>query len=522
MRRRVGKRWAVERWRFFEGAAGERRNGEGGAKLHWVAGVCRDVGRWPSDSITFRKGGQTVRAYDLMKKYAATQVVDYMFSLLAKDPQRHLVTFAKILESLAATPEHKAQLQMARRAFENPDHVWTRLAQRAFSSLHPNFRTRGLVNLFVNEVYLGWQERKRHAERLGTNIPALLVISPTMRCNLACTGCYAGRYTKRDEIDTATFDRIITEAKELGIHFIVVSGGEPFTREDLLDMAEKHDDVVFMVYTNGTLIDERTARRLAELGNMSPAISLEGFEEATDARRGAGTFAKVMQAMDNLRQAGAVFGFSATYTRFNTDVVASDEFIDMLIDKGAMYGWFFTFVPVGKDADMGLMCTPEQRDRMRRHVLHIRETRPIFVADFWNDGPLVAGCLAGGRSYLHINARGDIEPCVFVHFAVDNIKNTTIADVLKSPFFMDIKSRMPLNENHLRPCMIIDNPWVLREVVARHGAHPTHEGADCVITVLARALDEYAEAYGRIAEVAWEKEYPKARARAKAAAAAGE
>ncbi|HHY33389.1 MAG TPA: radical SAM protein [Firmicutes bacterium] len=463
-----------------------------------------------------------MRAYDLMKKYAATQVVDYMFSLLAKDPQRHLVTFAKILESLAATPEHKAQLQMARRAFENPDHVWTRLAQRAFSSLHPNFRTRGLVNLFVNEVYLGWQERKRHAERLGTNIPALLVISPTMRCNLACTGCYAGRYTKRDEIDTATFDRIITEAKELGIHFIVVSGGEPFTREDLLDMAEKHDGVVFMVYTNGTLIDERTARRLAELGNMSPAISLEGFEEATDARRGAGTFAKVMQAMDNLRQAGAVFGFSATYTRFNTDVVASDEFIDMLIDKGAMYGWFFTFVPVGKDADMGLMCTPEQRDRMRRHVLHIRETRPIFVADFWNDGPLVAGCLAGGRSYLHINARGDIEPCVFVHFAVDNIKNTTIADVLKSPFFMDIKSRMPLNQNHLRPCMIIDNPWVLREVVARHGAHPTHEGADCVITVLARALDEYAEAYGRIAEVAWEKEYPKARARAKAAAAAGE
>lgn len=487
-------------------------------KVFGLLGKQQCVEHGLSGSVTFQKGGSMVKAYDLMKKYGATQVVDYMFSLLAKDPQRHLVTLTKILEALAATPEHKAQIQVARRAFENPDHVWTRYAERAFSSLHPNFRTKGLVNLFVNEVYLGWQERKKHADRLGTNIPALLVISPTMRCNLACTGCYAGRYTKRDEIDTATFDRIITEGKELGIHFIVISGGEPFTRDDLLDVAAKHDDVVFMVYTNGTLIDKATARRLAELGNISPAISVEGFEKETDARRGPGTFARVMQAMDNLREAGAVFGFSATYTRFNTDVVASDEFIDMLIEKGAMYGWFFTFVPVGKDADMSLMCTPEQRDEMRRHVLHIRETRPIFVADFWNDGPLTAGCLAGGRSYLHINARGDIEPCVFVHFAVDNIKNTTIKDVLKSPFFMDIKSRMPLNRNHLRPCMIIDNPHILREVVAKHGAHPTHESADCVTTVLAGALDEYAEAYGRIADVAWEKEYPQARAKAMAAA----
>jgi len=459
-----------------------------------------------------------MKAYDLMKKYVATQAVDYMLSLLAKDPQRHLLTLTKILDAFAGTPEHKKQIQMAKEAFENPEHVWTRYAQRAFSSLHPNFRTRGLVNLFVNEVYMGYQERKKHSEKLGTHVPALLVISPTMRCNLQCTGCYAGRYTKHDEIDTATFNRIIEEAKDLGIYFIVISGGEPFTRKDLLDMAERHDDVVFMVYTNGTLIDTATARRLSELGNISPAISIEGFEKETDARRGPGTFARVMEAMDDLRDAGAVFGFSATYTSQNTDVVASDEFIDMLIDKGALYGWFFTFVPVGKDADMSLMCSPEQRDRMRRHVLHIRETRPIFVADFWNDGPLTAGCIAGGRSYLHINANGDIEPCVFVHFAVDNIKNTTLKEVIKSPLFMDIKSRMPFNSNHLRPCMIIDNPRILRELVAKHGARPTHAGADCITTVLAGQLDEYAEAYGKIADAAWESDYQKAKERVVAAA----
>lgn len=459
-----------------------------------------------------------MKAYDLMKKYAATQAVDYMLSLLAKDPQRHLLTLVKILDVFAGTPEHKRQMEMAREAFENPDHVWTRYAQRAFSFVHPNFRTRGLVNLFVNEVYMGHQERKKHSEKLGTNVPALLVISPTMRCNLQCTGCYAGRYTKKDEIDTATFNRIIEEAKELGIYFMVISGGEPFIRKDLLDMAERHDDVVFMVYTNGTLIDKATAQRLSELGNISPAISIEGFEKETDARRGPGTFVRVMEAMGSLREFGVVFGFSATYTSQNADVVASDEFIDLLIEEGAMYGWFFTFVPVGKDADVSLMCSPEQRDRMRRHVLHIRETRPIFVADFWNDGPLTAGCIAGGKSYLHINANGDIEPCVFVHFAVDNIKETTLREVLKSPLFMDIKSRMPLNNNHLRPCMIIDNPHVLREIIAKHGARPTHEGADCVTTVLARRLDEYAAAYGEIADMAWEHGYPKAKARKVAAA----
>ena len=354
---------------------------------------------------------------------------------------------------------------------------------------------------------MGQQERKQHSLELGTPIPSLLVISPTMRCNLDCTGCYAGRYSKEGEIDEATLNRIITEGKELGIYFYVISGGEPFLREDLLDIAKKHNDAVFMVYTNGTLIDKNLAKRLAELGNISPAISLEGMEAETDARRGPGTFKAVMQTMDYLKEAGTVFGFSATYTRDNVEALADEAFIDMLIEKGAMYGWFFMMIPVGKDDDMSLMCTPTQRDIMRKHVINLRKTKPIFVIDFWNDGPMVSGCMAGGRSYLHINAQGDIEPCVFIHFAVDNIKNTTLKQALTSPYFMDIKARMPLNENHLRPCMIVDNPHILRDVVCRHGARPTHEGADSVITVLADELDEYANEYGELAETAWGQEY---------------
>jgi MoaA/NifB/PqqE/SkfB family radical SAM enzyme len=442
-----------------------------------------------------------------MKKYVASSVIDHTLSILAKDPQRNLVTLTRILELFAGGEKEKQQIQMARKAFEDPNHIWTKLAERGFSLISEDFRTRGLVNLFINEAYMGQQERNLRAKELGTNIPSLIVISPTMRCNMDCTGCYAGRYSKEGEIDTATLDRIITEGKELGIYFYVISGGEPFLGEDLLEIAEKHSDAVFMVYTNGTLIDEHLARRLAELGNMSPAISIEGMETETDARRGPGTFKAVMAAMDHLREAGAVFGFSATYTRNNVDALIDEAFIDLMIEKGAMYGWFFMFIPVGKDDDMNLMCTPSQRDAMRRHVLNLRKTKPIFVVDFWNDGPMVEGCMAGGRSYLHINAQGDIEPCVFVHFAVDNIKDTTLKEALKSPFFMDIKAKMPLNENHLRPCMIVDNPHILRDIVSRHGARPTHENAEAVITVLSDDLDKYAEDYGKLAEIAWKEEY---------------
>ena len=293
-----------------------------------------------------------------MKKYVASSVIDHTLSILAKDPQRNLVTLTRILELFAGGEKEKQQIQMARKAFEDPNHIWTKLAERGFSLISEDFRTRGLVNLFINEAYMGQQERNLRAKELGTNIPSLIVISPTMRCNMDCTGCYAGRYSKEGEIDTATLDRIITEGKELGIYFYVISGGEPFLREDLLEIAEKHSDAVFMVYTNGTLIDEHLARRLAELGNMSPAISIEGMETETDARRGPGTFKAVMAAMDHLREAGAVFGFSATYTRNNVDALIDEAFIDLMIEKGAMYGWFFMFIPVGKDDDMNLMCTP--------------------------------------------------------------------------------------------------------------------------------------------------------------------
>ena len=235
-------------------------------------------------------------------------------------------------------------------------------------------------------------------------------------------------------------------------------------------MWKKHPDMYFMTYTNGTLLDQRTVDELARLGNVAPAISVEGYREETDRRRGAGVFEKLQQAMDRLRKAGVIFGISVTYTQENAELVSSEEFLRYYIDAGALFGWYFMFMPVGRDPDLYLVPTPEQRLAFGRKVAEMRKRLPIFLADFWNDGPAVEGCLAGGRRYLHILNSGRIEACVFAHFGMDNIRDKTILEAANSPFFRSIRQRFPYNANGnlLRPCMIIDNPHVLREAVAEH------------------------------------------------------
>jgi len=295
--------------------------------------------------------------------------------------------------------------------------------------------------------------------------------------------------------------------KEMGVYFAVISGGEPFFKEDIFEIFKKHSDIAFLVFTHGGLIDEAMVQKLIEVGNVMPAFSLEGFERETDERRGAGHFRKVMRAMDLLRENGLSFCGSFTQTSRNTDIVTSDEYIDMLAEKGCFAIWLFTYVPVGREPKMELMATPEQRDQLRRRVTEFRATKPMLFVDFWNDGPIISGCIAAGRKYFHINANGDIEPCVFCHYAVDNIRRTSLRDALASPFFARIREVQGTHENLLRPCMLIDHPEVGREMFASAGAYATHEGADAIFTGLAGQMDEYAGEYAEIADQAWEREY---------------
>jgi MoaA/NifB/PqqE/SkfB family radical SAM enzyme len=371
----------------------------------------------------------------------------------------------------------------------------------------PQTREKIIMNLVNNAMILGQSKRKKFEEKYGINPPNHLVLSPSMSCNLKCFGCYAWEYPKSSELPYDVCNRVIEEANDMGIYFFVITGGEPFYWEHFFDFLEEHNDCFFQIYTNGQLIDEKAAKRLAELGNAIVCISVEGLREETEARRGKGSWDGIMKAMDNLKENGVLFGYSVTAIRSNNELIVSDEFIDLFIEKGCFLGWYFNYIPTGKDPDLDLMPTPEQRDYRRRRILELRKTKDIIPIDFWNDGPLVHGCMAGGKNYLHINVNGDVEPCVFIHFAADNIKEKSLAEVITSDFFKSLRGKQIQNDNHLRPCCIIDNPHFLRDAVSEGGAYATHNGAETMITSLAGSLDEYGSSYRKIADKAWKEEY---------------
>ncbi len=393
------------------------------------------------------------------------------------------------------------------------------------------------VDVFVGNVLLRHGEDADIIAGLGSVPPKFVLVSPTGTCNLRCVGCYAesdpGNHAS---LDFDTFDRILTEKRKLwGSYFTVISGGEPFLwrdgERDLLDMVAKHDSEYFLVYTNGTLIDDETARRMAELGNISPAVSVEGFEKETDARRGNGTHRKVLAAFDNLRRHGVPFGVSVTPTRDNWNVITSDAFADFYFDEqGAMYCWSFQYMPIGRGQTVDLMVSPEDRVEMLRRLQRLIRERKVFVGDFWNSGPTSRGCICAGRGsggYIYIDWNGDITPCAFVPYSTDNIHRIyssggDLNTALDSPLFKRIRDwqdrygfAQPAEEvdNWLCPCVIRDHFDILREAVLETGARPINEEAAIAIRdpEYCRRMVEYGRDIKRLTDPIWAEEYVAAR-----------
>jgi len=441
------------------------------------------------------------------KNYTTKQTINLIIKALANTSDNNLIRLTYAAEKIA--PKSKPEIGRVRKLFEDKAPAYL-LAKKVLKEIHPNVRDKIVLNFMINYILMGPKNREDFQKKEGIPCPATIVISPTMRCNLKCIGCYAGDYSKKDDLPLEYVDKVITEAKGMGTCFFVISGGEPFIRVDMLDIYKKHHDVAFMAYTNGTFIDRDMAFKLQKLGNVAPAISIEGLKEETDNRRGKGVWEKIMQSMDNCKEARLIYGFSATPTRYNTEISYSDELMKLLVEeKGCMFGWYFTYIPIGRNPDLTLMQTPEQRLYGWRRVNYLRGTYPVFIGDFWNDGMHVGGCIAGGRQsgYLHLNVKGDYEPCVFTHCATHNVKNSSLKEALASPLFKAIRARQPYSENLMLPCMIIDNPKVLREVVKESNAYPTHGNAQTVITECADYLDQYAKEYGELSKPFWEKVY---------------
>lgn len=441
-----------------------------------------------------------------LKSYTRDKVVSYLLNMATSSSDETLIKMTHLMEMIPKKDYYKARIRWIRNLIQQK-HPSMEFPRRILKELHPNQRDKWITNLAINHLLSGTNKRKEWADQNGFYPPSTVVISVTMRCNLSCYGCYAGDYKKSLELTLDEIDSVLMQMKEMGLYFAVISGGEPFFMDGIFEIFKKHSDMAFLVFTHGGLIDEAMVQNLIEVGNVMPAFSLEGYEKETDERRGIGHFNKVMNAMRLLRENGLSFCGSFTHSSKNTEIITNPSYIDFLLEQGVFALWLFSYVPVGREPDPALMPSPEQRDQLRRATVEFRATKPMLFVDFWNDGPIISGCIAGGRKYIHINANGDVEPCVFCHFAVDNIRRTTLKDALGSELFRKIREKQGEHDNLLRPCMLIDHPENGREFFETEGVYPTHAGAEEIFTGLADKMDQYSKDYSEIADLVWDAEF---------------
>ena len=358
------------------------------------------------------------------------------------------------------------------------------------------------------------QLRKYLYQKAAHNkVPLSGTFELTPRCNMNCRMCYIrmseaemrarGReYTAEEWIEMGK-----ACAKE-GMLFLLLTGGEPFLRKDFRQIYTelKKLGLLISINTNATLIDEKFADEMLRVKNFIPAISLEGDEVSTDSRRGQGTYQKVVRAMKLLHEKKLPYGISSCYTSVNYEKITSDTYYNSLIDMGAYFIWYFHYMPVGNDAAPELLPNPKQRETVYHRIRHLRATKPLFAMDFQNDAEYVGGCIAGGKRYLHINANGDVDPCVFVHYSNANIRECTLLEALQSPIFMAYHDNMPFNDNMLQPCPMLENPERLRKMVAETGAHSTDPQSPETADHLCGKCDSYAKCWAPEAERLWRAE----------------
>lgn len=443
-----------------------------------------------------------------MEREVKNTLIKSAVELINKDPEKNVDKIIDIARKISKKDEENLERINTVYKYYNDIPSINEYINNILKTTNKNCLNKLFINFFGNAVWSGMPKRAKLLKEEDIKTPFVILISPSMRCNLRCTGCYASSYSKEDDITYEELDRIVGEAIDIGIYYFIILGGEPFFYKDLLKIYKKYDDAIFMPFTNGTLFDNKLADKLQVLGNVIPMFSLEGFEKETDERRGKGVFNKVMDSMDMLKERGVLFGVSSAVGRSNIDVVSSEQFIDMLIEKGSKMSWYFIFMPVGEDPNFKLMLTPEQRLYLGRRIRKIRNTKPYFAIDFFNDAPYVGGCIAG-KYYCHINSKEDVEPCIFAHFATDNLKNKPLMEVFKGPFFKELIKNQPYDDNLLRPCMMIDNPQVVREIMNKTGARPTDKGAEMMLNdeEFKKKLDDIAEEFKPYAEKEWNEEF---------------
>jgi len=441
-----------------------------------------------------------------LKTKFTKKVMEEGIRYIEKNPVDNFEKLINWSEKLMVRDDFKSKHDWFKKTWKEDDNNWKIFIERVLTELHPNVRTKFLNNYICNSGLYGMPKAEEIRNKYDINVPWAILMDLTTLCNLKCTGCWAAEYDKKVSMEDETLDRIISEGKELGIYMYIYSGGEPLMRKNsIIKLAKKHSDCMFLAFSNATLVDEEFAQKLQNVGNVMLALSIEGKGEATDMRRGKGVYDKVINAMDILKKYGIGFGFSTCYHHYNYKEVIDEEYIRMLIDKGSMFGWYFTYIPIGKDASVDLLAKPSEREYIYNELRRVRNENPIFLMDFWNDGEYVDGCIAGGRRYFHINANGDVEPCAFIHYSNVNIKDVSLLEALKCPLFKAYRNNQPFNKNMLRPCPLLDNPEKLREMVNKTNAYSTQPIDEESVEDLTDKTNVISEQWAKTADVLWDK-----------------
>lgn len=302
------------------------------------------------------------------------------YEYIDEDPQNNIPKLAKIIDRFVPSGSLDGQLAVIKSAVSNPENNWYQFIQNVWADIDPGMRKSFFENFIINAT-LKWDDNnEKLQEQHNCNIPWAVLMDPTSACNLKCTGCWAAEYGDKLNMSYEELDSIITQANALGTYFFLYSGGEPLVRKkDIIQLCEAHPNCQFTAFTNGTLIDEEFADEILRVKNFIPAISVEGFEMATDFRRGKGTFKSVEKAMAILKAKKIPFGISCCYTSTNVEVIGSEEYFDQMVEWGGKFCWFFTYMPVGKDAVPELMVSAGQRAFMLEQIRKFRETKAIYT-----------------------------------------------------------------------------------------------------------------------------------------------
>lgn len=353
-----------------------------------------------------------------------------------------------------------------------------------------DYMTKGIEILIRDSIKAAWQNPKESTfllkflretrkaaklrekyERENCHMPPFLIASITSRCNLHCIGCYSRCNNATndekpvDQLNSAEWDDIFSQAAELGVSFIILAGGEPLMRKDVIQRAGEHKEILFPIFTNGTFFDDSYYKLFDENRNLFPVISIEGDEIVTNTRRGQGIYEKIMQSMNELSERKLLFGNSVTVNKRNLDMVLSEEFIDRVAEKGCKVIFYVEYVPMEHENDI-LALSEEERTVLDRKIMELRKKyENVIFLSFPGDEKESGGCLAAGRGFFHINSHGGAEPCPFSPYSDINVRDTSLKAAIQSDFFRELKKRDILNGEHTGGCILVEKRKQVEEIL---------------------------------------------------------